>query len=164
VPIAKAILQPSMHEATRQKLKRKFEISYMMVKENLAFKKVKPLSDIEERHGVEIGASYHNDHGCASFVDSVASDFKEDLKERMDKAKFFSLMIDSSTDSGNIDEKLFLVLYFDPNSGSEDGMVHVRNNFFAVHHLSRGTGEGLYIRVKKTLAYMGMTPLSRVPL
>jgi len=38
-------------------------------------------------------------------------------------------------------------------------MVHVRNNFFAVRHLSHGTGEGLYICVKKTLAYMGMTPL-----
>jgi len=35
----------------------------------------------------------------------------------MDKAKFFSLMIDSSTDSANIDEELFLVLYFDPNFG-----------------------------------------------
>jgi len=60
-----------------------------MVKENRAFKKMKPLCDIEECHGVEIGASYHNDHGCALFVDSIASDFKEDLKLRMDKAKFF---------------------------------------------------------------------------
>ena len=51
------------------------------------------------------------------------------------------------------------MLYFDPYSGSEDGMVHVRDNFFAVCHLSRGTGESLYICVKKTLAYMGMTPL-----
>jgi len=89
VPIAKAILQPSMDKATRQKLKRKFEISYMMVKENIAFKKMKPLWDMEERHRVEIGASYRNDHGCASFVDSIASDFKEDLKQRMDKAKIF---------------------------------------------------------------------------
>ena len=75
------------------------------------------------------------------------------------RPSFFSLMIDSSTDCANIDEELFKVLYFDPYSGSEDGMVHVRDNFFAVHHLSRRTGEGLYICVKKTLAYMGMTPL-----
>ena len=158
-PIAKAILQPSMDEATRQKLKRKFEIAYMMVKENLAFKKMKPLCDLEERHGVAIGASYRNDHGCASFVDSIATDLKEHLQQRLTKAKFFSLMIDSSTDCANIEEELFLVLYFDPYSGAEDGMVHVRDNFFAVRHLSRGTGEGLYVCVKKTLAYMDMTPL-----
>ena len=68
-------------------------------------------------------------------------------------------MIDSSTDCANVDEELFLVLYFDPYFSSEDGMVHVRDKFFAVHHLARGTGEGLYIGVKKTLAYMGVTPL-----
>ena len=78
-----------MDEATRQKLKRKFKISYMMVKENLAFKKMKPLCDMEKHHGVEIGASDRNDHGCASFVDFTASDLKEDLKQRIDKAKFF---------------------------------------------------------------------------
>jgi len=38
-PIAKAILQPSMDEATRQKLKHKFKISYMMVKEVLFSRK-----------------------------------------------------------------------------------------------------------------------------
>ena len=38
-----------------QKLKRKFEIAYMVVKENLAFKKMKPLCDIEESNGVDIG-------------------------------------------------------------------------------------------------------------
>ena len=62
---------------------------------------------------------------------------------------FFSLMIDGNTDSAKIDEELFLVLYFDPNSGSEDGMVHMRNNFLAVHHLSCGTKEGFNICVKK---------------
>ena len=96
-----------MDEATRQKLKRKFQIAYMMVKENLVFKKMKPLCDLKERHGVAIGASYHNDHGCASFVDSIATDLREHLKQKLTKAKFFSLMIDSITDCANIDEELF---------------------------------------------------------
>ena len=52
-------------------------------------KKIKPLCDMEECHGVEIGASYRNDHGCASFVDSVTSDPKEYLKQRIDNANFF---------------------------------------------------------------------------
>jgi len=67
----------------------------------------------------------------------------------------FSLMIDSSTDSANIDEELFLVLYFDPNSGSEDGMVHMRNNFFAFRHLSRGTGKGLYNLCQENFSLYG---------
>ena len=33
------------------------------------------------------------------------------------------------------------------------------DRFFAVHQLTRGTGEGLYACVKKTLPYMGIAPL-----
>ena len=69
------------------------------------------------------------------------------------------MLIDGSTDSGNIDEELFMVLYFDPHCDAEDGMVHVRDKFFAVRHLSRGTGEGLYNCLNATLAYMQITPL-----
>ena len=57
-------------EVTRVKLKRKFEITYLIVKENVVFKKMKPLCDIEETNGVDIGASYRNDHSFASFVES----------------------------------------------------------------------------------------------
>ena len=39
----------------------------------------------------------------------------------------FSLLIDGSTDSGNIDEELFMVLYFDPHCDAEDGMVYMRD-------------------------------------
>ena len=69
------------------------------------------------------------------------------------------MLIDSSTDSSNIDEELFLVLYFDPHSQDGVSVVHVRDRFFAVRQLTRGTGEGLYVCVKKTLAYMGIAPL-----
>ena len=38
-----------------QRQKKKFEIAYMVVKENSTFKKMKPLCNIEESHGVDIG-------------------------------------------------------------------------------------------------------------
>ena len=154
VPIAKALLQPSMNEATKRKLKQKFKLAYMVAKENLSFKKMKPLCDIEEKHRVEIGASYRNDHGCASFVEAIAVDLQGKLKEKMSNAKFFSLLLDSSTDCSNTEEELFLALFFDPDSSAEEGTVHVRDNFFAVRHLVRGTGEDLYGCVKKSLTYM----------
>ena len=39
VPIAKVLLQPSMDEATKRKLKNKFELAYMVAKENLSLKR-----------------------------------------------------------------------------------------------------------------------------
>ena len=115
---------------------------------------------MEERHGVDIGASYSNNHGCATFVESIATDLQANLRKGISNSKFFSLLMDGSTDCSNVDEELSLVLYFDPHSGgSEDGMVHVRDKFFTVRQLQRGTGEGLYNCMKKALAYMGITPL-----
>ena len=69
-----------MDEVTRVKLKQKFDIAYLIAKENMAFKKMKPLCDIEEKHGVDIGATYLIDHGCASFVESITTDLQENLQ------------------------------------------------------------------------------------
>ena len=77
------------------------------------------------------------------------------LKEKMSNVKFFSLLLDNSTDCSNVEE-LFLALFFDPYSSAEEGTVHVRDNFIAVCHLAHGTGEGLYGCVKKSLMYMGV--------
>ena len=107
-------------------------------------------------YGVEIGASYRNDHGCASFVEAIAADLQRKLKQKMSNAKFFSLLLDSSIDCSNVEEELFLALFFDPYSSAEEGTVHIRDNFFAVHHLAREIGEGLYGCVKKSLTYMGV--------
>jgi len=57
------LLQPSKDEAIKCKLKRKFELAYMVAKENISFKKIKPLCFLEEKHEVELGASYQNDMG-----------------------------------------------------------------------------------------------------
>ena len=52
------------------------------------FKKMKPLCDIEESHGVEIWTSYY-DRGCASVVESIATDLQEKLKGRINNTRFF---------------------------------------------------------------------------
>ena len=44
-PIARALLLPSMDELTRARLKRKFEIAYLIAKEKMPFKKMKTLCD-----------------------------------------------------------------------------------------------------------------------
>ena len=82
----------------------------MVTKEILSFKKMKPLCDIEEKHRVEIGASYRNDHGYALFVEAIAADLQGKLKEKMSNIKFFSLLLDGSTDCSNVEE-LFLAFF-----------------------------------------------------
>lgn len=67
---------------------------------------MKLLCDLEERHGVDIGGSYRNDHACATFVKFIALDLQQQLKRDISNSKFFSIQLDTSTDCGNTEEEL----------------------------------------------------------
>ena len=84
---------------------------------------MKAVCELEERHGAELGQGYKNDQICATFVEFIAHEQQEQLMATLSRSKFFSLQADGSTDVGNIDEELFLVLHFDPYS--KDRKVHV---------------------------------------
>ncbi len=124
----------------------------MIAKEKLAFTKMKPICELEERHGVSLGAGYKNDHACATFVQFIAQEQQEVLLDALSKTKFFSLQADASVDAGNIELELYLILYFD--ALTEDGIVHVRSKFFSARHLGSGTGEGLFESLKTAVEYM----------
>ena len=66
---------------------------------------------------------------------------------------FFIIQADRSTDSGNIEEELYLV-YFDPYTN--DGKVHVRNKFLTVRHPTRSNAEELYECFTHALTYAGI--------
>ena len=110
--------------------------------------------DLEIRHGVDLGQKYLNDHGCATFVHFIAEDLREQLLSALSKAHFFSIQVDGTTDAGNVEEELFLVVYFQPNY--TDGKVHVCNQFFSTRQPRSATGEGLYEYLQRALDFVGV--------
>ena len=68
------------------------------------------LCELETKHGVEVCLAYHNQNAGRIFCHFIAESKKEHLVEAPSKAKFFSLLMDGSTDTGNIDDELFVVL------------------------------------------------------
>ena len=155
-PIARSLANVSIDEGTKEVLQRKFEVAYFIAREKLAFAKMQPLCELEERHGVKLGLGYKNDHACSTFVEFIARDLQQNqLAQINSRSKFFSLQADASTDSGNVENDLFLILYFDPYCA--DGKVHVRDKFFTVRQLSSGTAHGLFDSFKDAIKYMGVT-------
>ena len=57
-----------MEPGAEDKVKRKFDIAYWLVKENLAFSKMASFCDMEVRHGVDLGSGYKNNQACSTFV------------------------------------------------------------------------------------------------
>ena len=59
-PIAHGLLPSSMDPAVRERVKKKFGISFILAKEHIPFSKYPAIHDLEERHGVDLGATYKN--------------------------------------------------------------------------------------------------------
>lgn len=79
---------------------------------------------------------------------------REILSHVLSNAKFFSLQADGTTDSGRIEDELFLVVYFDPRCDNQQ--VCIQNKFFSVRRPSSGSAEGLYECVKQVIKFVGV--------
>jgi hypothetical protein len=138
-----------MDSSTRDKIKRKFETAYVIVKENLSFSKMKSICQLEERHGADLGKEYQNDKGCATFVEFIAKEQQEILQKSLESCNFFSIQADGTTDAGNKEVEMFLVVYFDHSS--QNGKVVVKNKFFGLRNLKSATAEGLLESFKRAM-------------
>ena len=99
-PIAQALSKLPAEE--KGKLRKKFDIAYFVATEKLLFMKYPGICELEARHGVDLGTSYVNKSAGRTFCHYIAEGRKENLVETLTKAKFFSLMMDGTTDKGNI--------------------------------------------------------------
>ena len=112
------------------------------------------LYELEERHRVDLGQGYKNDKACARFVDYIADEQQQILVSALAGVKCLSFQADSSTDAGNVEDELFLVLYFDPLA--KDGKVHVHDRFLTVKQPKSGNAGGLFECFKNALKHVGL--------
>ena len=153
-PIAKALYNTTTLDAGAKQILKKFEIAYLICKENLSFVKMAPICELEERHSVNLGAGYKNDQACASFVSFIAQEQRELLVNVLSKARFFTIQVDGSTDCANVEEEVFLVLYFNPHG--KDGKVHVQDKFLTVRQPNSCNAAGLFECFTRALGHVGI--------
>ena len=112
------------------------------------------ICELERRHGVDIGISYVNRKAGVSFTHYIAEARRQDLVNTVGRDKFFSLLLDRSTDVGNIDNEVILVVWCDPRC--EDEKIHSRISYFKVIRPKSVTGEGLFKVVEEALQSLGI--------
>ncbi len=86
--IARTLDQYSMDAASTTKIKRKFETTYVIAKEKLAFAKMKPICELEERHGANLASEYQNDNVCATFIEFIACEQHDILLQALEESLF----------------------------------------------------------------------------
>ena len=155
-PIAKAF--NTLPEDERERLKVKFDIAYFVATEKLAFTKYPKICDIEARHGVRVGTTYRSDMAGKDFMHYIAEGKRKDLLQMLAKATFFSLLLDGSTDTGNIDNEVLLVEWCDPDSSDEK--IHTRMDFLMVSRPQSVTARGLFEVLESCLQGLGIREVS----
>ena len=68
--------------------KKKFEVAYFTVKEELPLRLFPKLLNLEERHGVELGTTYRNCNYAGKIIDYILQKLTNDLKVALTNAIF----------------------------------------------------------------------------
>ena len=61
----------TMDRETRTRMGRKFQLCFVMAKENIPFAKYPALLLLEEHHGVDVGSAYRTPDSAKSFTSSI---------------------------------------------------------------------------------------------
>ena len=106
-------LLSSMDDETRERMARKFDICYMMAKESLPFTKYPALLELESRHGVDLGPAYRTPDSAKSFTSYIAKSQCQTFLNTLSSSgsRFFSFLMDGTTDAGNQEDELIVLLY-----------------------------------------------------
>ena len=155
-PIAKALNR--LPDDERERLKRKFDIAYFVASENLPYTKYPKICDLEARHGVQVGSAYRNENAGKEFVHYIAKSKREAQLQKLAVAKFFSLLLDASTDKGNVDNELLLAVWCDPNGSDEK--IHTRMDYLTVNRPHNVTAKGLFEVLEGGLVSLGISEVS----
>lgn len=149
----------TMSEDERRKLRAKFDIAYFVATEQLAFRKYPRICELEARHGVNLGSSYLHENAGKEFVHYIAESGRQDMLSKIAKAKFFSLLMDGSTDQSNADNELLLVLWCDPDG--KDEKIHTRISYLSIHKPHHVTAEGLFQSLQHGLQNLGIQSVTK---
>ena len=66
------------------------------------------------------------------------------------KVNFFSIQVDGSCDSANLEDELFIALYFDPYTSDRE--VHVCSKFLSVRQPTSTNAAGLFEAFTRAIA------------
>jgi len=134
----------TLDEATHGRLKLKFDICYTMAKQNLPFIKYPALLELEAHHGADLGFAYDTPESAKIFTNYIARILRQSFLSTLSSShtNFFSFLADGTTDSGNQEDELIIVLYCAKNNLAEELTVNTR--FLSVNNPIRANAAGLY--------------------
>ena len=140
-PIAQTLL--SMDRSLQERMGKKFDIFYMVAKENLPFRKYPAIHELESRYGVDLGQSYATKDSAKSFTHCIAESQRRAFVERLLNKQFYSFLMDGTTDASKVDDELVVIMSFCKDDTA--GMVGSYARYFSIQVPTRADADGLIV-------------------
>ena len=151
-PIARSLLV--MDEVVQGRMKKKFDICYIMAKESVGFRKYPALHELEERHGVDLGFAYKTAVSAQTFTHYIAESQRQSFLESFSASNFYSFLMDGSTDAGNVEDELVLVLYCTQDTAAQEMRSCV--SYLSLEVSTKADADGLIKCVGNALQTVGV--------
>ena len=148
----------SLSEDEKVRLRNKFDIAYWLAVEKVSFRKFPSVCELETRHGVNIGTTYTTEIAAKSFTAHIAQAQRNELATNLQKSKFFSLLLDGSTDAANIENEVQLVVWFDKDGVGE--RVFTRTSYLCVSRPATAAAVGIFDVVQAAVQKLGFPALT----
>ena len=143
-----------MDEAVQERMKRKFDICYVLAKESMSFRKYTAVHELEERHGVDLGFAYKTDVSAKTFTHYIAESQRQSFYDCLTESHFYSFLMDGSTDSGNVEDELVLVQYCAQDDATQEVRSCIR--FLSVEVPTKADATGLIKCAENALRKLGV--------
>ncbi len=143
-----------MDDTVMERMKKKFDISYVLAKESMPFTKYPALHELEQRHGVDLGQAYQTRESARSFVHYIAESQRQQFHLSLSSCRFYSFLMDGATDRAKVENELFVILYCQKDDTAEEIKSCAR--YFTVLQPKKADADGLVQCLGKALQSMGI--------
>ena len=79
---------PLLDPAVKERLKKKFDIRYLLAKESLPFTKYPTIHELREQHRIELGFSYKKRESAHNFAHYIAESQRQEFHQMLSGTKF----------------------------------------------------------------------------
>ena len=146
----------TLDSTTRARMGRIFDLCFMMAKESIAFAKYPSLLELEKRHGVDLGHAYTTADSAKLFTGCIAKSQRQSFFNSLygSGTRFFSLLMDGTTDFGNQEDELIVLVHSFKNEAIEE--ISSRTRYLSLYNPQRADASGLLQCVGEALKLFGV--------
>lgn len=132
-PLEKAIKK--MPDAIYLKMNSIFNTAYMVAKEDYSISDFEKICKLQKKNGLSLGETYMNDKAGKLFINYIAKDIRQEIRNDIEQSDFFSLMSDSATDRSSTNSEIVYATFV------KDGISKTR--YLALVELEDGSANSI---------------------